>query len=65
MPVPFVFVFFVFILVFITRYIGPEGPWQRLCRCLSQGNDGFFYLIFPTSDQLVFSDISDIVPQQR
>ena len=33
---------FVLILVFVTRYMGPEGPWQRLCRCPSQGSSGIF-----------------------
>ena len=33
---------FVLNLVFITRYMRPGGPWQRLCRCPLEGNGGLF-----------------------
>ena len=37
--------FFLFVLgqLFITRYMQPEGLWQRLCRCPLQGNGGVLY----------------------
>ena len=34
--------FFVLILVFVTRYMRPGGPWQRLCRCPLRDSDGLF-----------------------
>ena len=30
-------------LVFLSRYMRPEGPWQRRSRCRSNGG-GLFYL---------------------
>ena len=48
------FLFFVLNQLFITRYMWPGGPWQRLCRCPLRGNGGGFYIKnpFPTSNQL-------------
>ena len=34
-------------LVFLSRYIRPEGPWQRLRRCLKQRRWLFLYTLFP------------------
>ena len=33
---------FVLILLFITRYMRPIGPWQRLCRCPPRISGGLF-----------------------
>ena len=34
-------------LVFLSRYMRPEGPWQRLRRCLMQRRWLFLYTIIP------------------
>ena len=34
-------------LVFLSRYMRPEGPWQRLRRCLSNGGGCFYIPFFP------------------
>ena len=34
-------------LVFLSRYMRPEGPWQRLRRCLEQRRWLFLYTSFP------------------
>ena len=36
---------FVLNLVFLSRYMWPEGPWQRPCRC-PQDSSGLFYITF-------------------
>ena len=30
------------ILLFLTRYMGPRGPWQRQSRCPLRGNGELF-----------------------
>ena len=39
-------------LVFLSRYMRPEGPWQRLRRCLMQRRWLFLYLIPLRPDRL-------------
>ena len=43
------FFVFVLILVFITRYMRPGGPWQRLSRCPLRSSGGFFIHVYPFS----------------
>ena len=40
------FLFFVLILLFITRYMRPVGPWQRHSRCPLQVSAGLFKVTF-------------------
>ena len=46
---------FVLILVFLYRYMEPEGLWQRPCRCSLRGNDDIFVVYPPVPGQLARS----------
>ena len=53
--------FFVLNQLFITRYMQPEGLWQRLCRCPLPGNGGVLYketLFRPRTSLRGYSEVS-------
>ena len=41
------------IFCLISRYMRPEGPWQRLRRCLSNGSENFYMTMFLSQTDIV------------